>query len=273
MRKLILFTLYSSLFTLTGCKMSLSPVKNKLGVGVESYVFFDADGEDGQGDIYAGSANGGTIFRVTFSRAHESSPALSPDGVMLAFIRGPRATDSAGHRVWIMNLLSGAERKLTAAGATAFPVKLGWSIDGRTLFIRTTAGDFQTAAPPSSAQLTPVSAGSRRAADTALSVSLGDPVIAIAVPCEGGIGICAVSSSSGKSQLLSESGRNALRWGADSVGYFIGNGLEIRPLGGGNTRELHWAGTPPNPRTATQFPGGPGPATQGEPGGLIPPRQ
>ena len=251
--RLALVTCHLSLVTLVGCRVSLSPVKNRVGVGVESYVFFDADGEDGQGDLYVGSASGGKVFRATFTRVHESSPALSPNGIMLAFIRGSHAADSAGHRVWVMNLMNGAEREVPEPGAGAFPQRLAWSLDGTTLYVRTSRGDFQTAAPPADPRLVAVDRASQAAADTALRVPLGLPVIAIAEPCDSGGGICARTPSG--AQRLSPVGRDAFRWGADSVGYFIGNGIEVRPLGGGSTRQLRWTGIPSPPRTATQFPG------------------
>jgi hypothetical protein len=250
------FTFHLSLFTMllvVGCRVSLSPVKNRVAVGVESYVVFDADGEEGEGDLYVGSASGGTAFRVTFTRVHESSPALSPDGIMLAFIRGPHAADSGGHRIWVMNLLNGAEREVPELGSGAHPRRLGWSLDGKSLFVRTPDGDFQTSAPPANSPPRAVDQSSQAAADTALAVPLGSPVIAIAQPCEGGI--CALTASG--SQILSATGRDAFRWGADSVGYFRGNEIEVRPLGGGTTRSLRWTGVPPNPRTATSFPGAP----------------
>jgi WD40-like Beta Propeller Repeat len=246
--------------------MSLSPVKNRIGVGVESYVFFDALGEDGQGDLYAGSASGGKVFRVTFSRAHESDPALSPDGAVLAFIRGPRSADSVEHRVWVMNLLNGSERELPAAGPGAFPQRVAWSSDGATLYIRTSVGDFATAAPPYTARFAPAGA----AADTAFSAPLGTPVVALAGMCEGAAGVCA-RLDSGPAQVLSPVGRNPFRWGSDSVGYFVRDLIEVRPLGGGSTRTLRWSGMPESPGTASQFPGGPEPVTRGEAGGLRPP--
>lgn len=236
-----------------GCRVSLSPVKNRVGVGVESYVFFDADGEEGQGDLYVGSASGGKVFRATFTRVHESSPAISPNGIMLAFIRGSQSADSAGYRVWVMNLLNGAERQVPELGAGAFPQRLAWSLDGTRLYVRTSRGDFQTAAPPSDPRPAAVDQASQAVADTSLQVPLGNPVIAIAEPCDSGGGICARTPSG--AQRLSPAGRDAFRWGADSVGYFIGDGVEVRPLGGGTTRQLRWTGISSPPRTATQFPG------------------
>ncbi|MEO8198995.1 MAG: hypothetical protein ABI679_00605, partial [Gemmatimonadota bacterium] len=241
---------------LMGCKMSMSPIKNHIGVGEESYVVFEADGEAGQGDLYAGSASGGPVYRITYSRAHESSPALSPDGAMLAFIRGGTREDSVSFRVWIMNLLSGAERELPSLADSAFPRQLGWAPDGRTLFIRTTRGDFFTPAPPSKPGIKPVVLESSAAADSALEVRLGDDRRAKVTTCPDGRGLC-VPADSGGSQPLTAEGRDAFRWGDDSVGFWIGDVVSVRPLGGGVTREIRWAEMPAHPRQATQFPGVP----------------
>jgi hypothetical protein len=229
----------------------LSPLKNRVGVGVESYVVFAADGENGEGDLYAGSARGGGAFRVTFTRVHETAPALSPDGIMLAFIRGPHAADSAGHRVWVMNLLNGAERELSAFGPGVYPRRLGWSLDGSSLFVRTSRGDFRVTAPPADPEFHAVSPTEKATADTLLAVPLGFPVVGVAADCDSGI--CAFTPSG--SQVLTGTGRAAFRWGADSVAYFAGDEIEVRPLGGGTTRQLRWSGVPGRLRTATQFPG------------------
>lgn len=239
------------LLMLLGCRVSLSPVKNRVSVGSESYVVFDAEGEEGEGDLYVGSASGGRAFRITFSRVHESSPALSPDGIMLAFIRGAHAADSADHRIWIMNLLNGAERDVPSLGEGRFPQRLGWSLDGTALFVRTSQGDFQIPAPPSAPKPQALDSTSRFSADTALGVPLGSPVIAVAEPCD--TGIC-VRTQAG-SQVLTTGGRAPFRWGADSVAYFNGDVIEVRPLGGGTVRQVRWSDSPANPRSATQFPG------------------
>ncbi len=234
--------------------MSLSPLKNRVEIGVESYLVFDADGEGGEGDLYAGSASGGSVYRITFSRAHESSPALSPDGAMLAFIRGGTSEDSSSHRIWVMNLLNGAERELPALGDGIHPERLGWSADGRTLYVRTSAGNYFTPAPPAKPDLKPATAGQGSGADTALSVMLGEPPQATVIRCPDGPGLC-VPADSGAVQLLTSEGRDAFRWGADSVAYWLGDGIEVRPLGGGTTRLLRWTDVPTHPRGATQFPG------------------
>ena len=253
LRWLVLLTTYSSLITVMGCRVSLSPVKNRVGVGVESYVVFDADGENGEGDLYVGSSSGGRAFRVTFSRVHEASPALSPDGIMLAFIRGRHAADSAGHRIWVMNLLNGAEREVPLLAEGAYPQRLGWSLDGTRLFVRTARGDFQVAAPPADPEAHPVEPAAKPTADTMLAVPLGSPVVAIAADCDSGICVFTPAGS----QLLSGEGRDPFRWGSDSVGYFNRSGIEVRPLGGGTTRELRWSQVPSDLRTATHFPGAP----------------
>jgi hypothetical protein len=233
--------------------MSLSPLGNRLEVGEESYVIFEAAGEDGQGDLYASPASGGSIFPVTFSRVHETGPALSPDGTTLAFLRATRESDSAGYRVWIMNLLNGAERQLPVTSVGA-PRRVAWSRDGQRLFVRTRGGDLVAPAPPASPELQPATGAQEAAADSAFQVILGDPPFAVVTYCADGGGLC-VSPDSGDAQVLASGGRDPFRWGTDSLGYFVGNELEIRPLAGGTTRRMTWASSPDRPRTATQFPG------------------
>ncbi|MEO8295285.1 MAG: hypothetical protein ABI613_07205 [Gemmatimonadota bacterium] len=236
--------------------MSLSPISNRIGIGVESYVIFEGDGEDGEGDLYAGSASGGTAYQLTFSRAHESSPALSPDGAVLAFIRGRTRQDSSSYRVWIMNLLNGSERELPALPANAHLERLAWSADSRTLYLRTSAGDVSTPAPPAGPALLPVPAESSAVADSALEVMLGESRQARLIPCAGEAGIC-VAVDSGAPQNISTQGAGAFRWGSDSVAFWLGDAIEIRPLGGGTTRTLRWKGLPAHPGAATHFRGRP----------------
>ena len=226
-------------------------MKNRVGVGVESYVVFDADGENGEGDLYIGSASGGKAFRITFTRVHESSPALAPDGIMLAFIRGRHAADSAGYRIWVMNLLNGAEREVPALGEGDYPQRLAWSLDGTAIYVGTSRGVFRIPAPPASPDPQRVAPNAISLADTILGVPLGNPVAALARECDGGV--CAFTASG--SQALSPTGRAPFRWGADSVGYFEGEMIEVRPLGGGTVRQLTWTEAPVNIRTASHFPG------------------
>jgi hypothetical protein len=234
------------------CHGSLSPIQNKIQVGEEAYAVFAADGEGGEADLYAVHATGGQIFPITFSRVDESAPALSPDGSMLAFVRARSARDSTTE-LWVMNLLNGAERRLEAPVAVLRITRLGWSRDGRTLYARSDHGSFRVAAPP--APPAPAWVDSTDAtADTALSVILGDPAFAAAVSCPGRPGLCAVDRS-GTATLLSTEGHDAAPWGGDSVAYFAGNVLLVRPLGGGSVRQISFARVPVRPRQLTVFAG------------------
>jgi len=44
--------------------------------------------------------------------------------------------------------------------------------------------------------------------------------------------------------LLDSTATGAVRWGADSLGYFLRDGFEVRPLGGGRSRRPVWSGAP-----------------------------
>ena len=118
------------------------------------------------------------------------------------------------------------------------------------MFLRTSGGDLVAPAPPAS--LDPVPPGQRGAeADSAFQVVLGDPAFAVLTECPTG-GLC-VPGDAGNVQVLTATGRNGFRWGADSVAYFLGDEIEVRPLGGGVTRRLAWSSPPASPRTATCF--------------------
>ena len=58
--------------------------------------------------------------------------------------------------------------------------------------------------------------------------------------------------------LLARGARDPLAWGTDSVAYFVGEEVEIRPLGAGRSRRLEIE-SPPAPRQMTAFMGKPGP--------------
>ena len=46
-----------------------------------------------------------------------------------------------------------------------------------------------------------------------------------------------------------------MRWGSDSVGYFVGQNFEVRPLGGGRSRRPLWKQLPANLRELTYHSG------------------
>lgn len=241
-----------SLAGTVACHGSLSPIQNKIQVGEEAYVVFAADGEGGAGDLYAVHATGGQTFPITFSRVDESAPALSPDGSLLAFVRARSVRDSATE-LWVMNLLNGAERRLDTPARELRVTRLGWSGDGRTLYARSDHGTFRLAAPPAPSEPEWVDS-TDAGADTALAVILGDPAFAQAMPCPGRPGLCAVDRS-GMATLLSADGHDAAPWGSDSVAYFAGNVLVVRPLGGGSLRQIGFERVPERPRQLTVFAG------------------
>ena len=236
---------------LLGCRGTLSPLSNRIKVGEEPFVIFVADGEEGNGDLFAVPAAGGTAFQVTFTRVDESRPALSPDGSVVAFARGGFRGD-APVSVALLNLVNGAERRIDLPQG-ADVQRISWSPDGTEIFIRTAAGTFASAAPPGSPVLHVVPASDAAIADSALAVLLGNPPFAAAGPCAAGPGLCALGGSS--ETLLDAEGRDPLRWGGDSVAFFVDNSLVVRPLGAGRVRRVAWSRVPGRPREASYTPG------------------
>jgi hypothetical protein len=102
------------LVTLASCRGTLSPLSNKLEIGDESYFVFVADGEEGLGDLFAAAPVGGEAYQFTFTRLDERAPVLSPDGVVVAYLRSRRPGESAAADVVMMNLVNGVERSVEA---------------------------------------------------------------------------------------------------------------------------------------------------------------
>jgi hypothetical protein len=242
--------------TLSSCRISMSPVQNRLAPGEEPFAVFVAAGEAGVGDLFAVRADGGTTFPITYTRVRETAPALSPRGTDLAFIREGVRDDPSSRRVVVMNLLNGAERVIPAADGP--PDAVAWSDDATLLYIRVGSIALVAHAPPADPE-TRVLAGIEIAhADSAFAVLVGTPAFARVIDCPEG-GVC-VEQGGGERTLFSADGRGPTRWGSDSVGYFVGSAFFIRPLGPGRLRELRL--TPPrlDPREMTYFAG---PAGQG----------
>jgi dipeptidyl aminopeptidase/acylaminoacyl peptidase len=231
---------------LVSCSGSLSPLSHKLKIGQEPYVVFTAEGEGGTGDLFASPVGGGAVYQVTFTRLNEHLPRLNPDGSMLAFVRG----DSAAAAVWVMNLINGAERRVTEPGG-AEPEGLAWSPDSRTVYVKVATGVLAAAAPPASPSVTALEGQARGAGDSALAVFVGDPVAGEVISCESGGGLCI--RLGGESQPLDTAGTEPLRWGGDSVAYRVGDQFVVRPLGGGMTRALRWSKQLEHPRELTYF--------------------
>ncbi|HEU5154171.1 MAG TPA: hypothetical protein VFU03_05550 [Gemmatimonadales bacterium] len=238
--------LTSHVVFLASCTGSLSPLSHKLKIGQEPYVVFTADGEGDTGDLFASPVGGGAVYQVTFTRLNEHLPRLNPDGSMLAFVRGDGATSA----VWVMNLINGAERRVTEPGG-AEPQGLAWSADSKTIYVKVATGVVAAAAPPATPSVTSLEGAARAAGDSALAVLVGDPVAGEVTSCARGGGLCVLLG--GESQRLDSAGTEPLRWGADSVAYRVGDQFVIRPLGGGTTRALRWSRRLEHPRELTYF--------------------
>ena len=234
-----------------GCRGSLSPLSNRLAVGQEAYLVFVATGEGGAGDLFASSAGGGTVFPISYTRVDESAPALSPDGVSLVFIRSRSTADSLSRSVWVMNLLSGTERELPPAEPGSRPTHLGWSRDGKTIYVKTDRGIEAVQAPPEAPEPRTLR-GDSAAADSALSVWVGEPVFAGVRPCPSEGALCVYPGASAP-QALAPGSHDPVRWGRDSLGYFVGADLYVRPLGPGAQRRVSWSPLPVRPREPTYF--------------------
>jgi WD40 repeat protein len=234
------------------CSGTLPPLRGQMEVGRDGYAVFVAGGGAAGGDLYAVRTEGGAVVPITFSTVGETRPALSPDGVMLAFLRGASLRDSTPGTVWVMNLLNGAERELELPRGAGVPRRVGWSSDGQSLVVAADAGLYRSSAPPAPLDARPVLAPDRPAAESALAVLLGNPAFARAVPCAEPGALC-VAGDTGAPGLLARDARDPARWGDDSVMFFRGDAVEIRPLGPGRARRLDWDGVPTRPRQMTVF--------------------
>jgi hypothetical protein len=239
---------------LAACSGTLPPLRGQMEVGRDAYAIFVGGGGAAGGDLYAVRTSGGPIIPVTFSSVGEMRPALSPDGSMTAFLRGASLRDSTPGSVWVMNLLSGAERELELPRGAGEPRQVGWDRDGRSLVIAAGSGLYRVIAPPAGGKATLVPQDQRAEAESTLAVLLGAPAFARVVPCTEPEALCVVGDT-GAPGLLAEHARDAARWGDDSVAFFVGNTVLIRPLGPGRPRRLDWDNPPSRPRQMTVFPG------------------
>jgi hypothetical protein len=243
-------SLFPLIILLLGCRGSLSPLSNKLDIGEEAYLVFTADGEAGQGDLFASTPAGGTPYQVTFTRVDERLGALSPDGTMLAFVRARSPSDD---RRWlvVMNLLNGAERQTEVRDIA--PEATAWAPDGRKVYVRSGTTVLVTAAPPGSLELSEVIAPDRPAAESALAVLLGDPAVGVVVPCETS-GLCAEFPGDTPA-VIAAAATSPVRWAGDSLAYLDNGEWTVRPFSGGRTRILRWNSLTGRPRDLTLFPG------------------
>jgi hypothetical protein len=255
---------------LAACSGTLPPLRGQMEVGRDAYAIFVAGGGAGSGggDLYAVRTDGGPPVQITFTSVSEMRPALSPDGGTVAFLRGRSLRDSTPASVWVMNLLSGADRELPLPKGAAAPTELGWAKDGRSLVVRTDGKGgtlYRLNAPPTKADPREVAPDERAAAESSLAVLLGEPAFARVVPCAEPEALC-VAADTGTPGLLARNAHDALRWGPDSVAYFLGDfgdRVEIRPVGPGRARLLDWDNPPGGAREMTVFVGRTGGRTDG----------
>lgn len=243
--------LVAVLLTLPACR-GISPLANRIDPGAEPFLVFVGEGAGSQTDLFAVSAGGGEVVRLTFTPDIEWAPAIDPSGVVVAFFRGDSAPAAGPARLVLMNLVSGAERTTVLPAALGRSRRIGWRPDGRLLYILGEHGIATTPAPPEPMALELLGASDDRtgAADSALAVLLGDPPFARVEPCASDAAPaawCVVTAAGGREPLAGNL-RDPFRWGGDSLGYFEEDRLMARPLAGGRARRVAWAGVPAHPR-------------------------
>jgi hypothetical protein len=239
-------------FLPTACDPTLPPLRGQMQIGTDAYAVF-VGGSGTNSDLYAIRPDGGQPVTITFTNVAELRPALSHDGGALAFLRGASLRDSAPASVWIMNLLSGSERELDLPKDAGRPEQAGWEPGDTSLIVRAERGLYRVNAPPRPSAPRAIRAHERSHADSTLAVRLGKPVFATVVPCATQDDLCV--SAGGSPGLLARGAHGAARWGDDSVAFFVGDELEIRPLARGRPRQLAWTRVPASPRQLTFFPG------------------
>lgn len=144
-----------------------------------------------------------------------------------------------------MNLQNGAEKVASLPTTAGVPLAMGWGKADSVLYIRTDKGLWQLPIPPGSQQATPLAGGDTLIAARSIGAWLGQPPFAEAIACPPGI--CLIGPKHDTTSL-NETGHDPLRWGKDSVAWFEGNDVVIRPLGPGRTRRITLKDAPTNAR-------------------------
>ena len=245
-RRAVLLLLVSSTAACT-----LPPLRGRVEIGTDPYAVVVADGSGGA-DLYAIHGRTGEMIALTFSPVRELGPALAPDGGAVAFLRAPPSPADSGRTVWVMNLLSGAERELVPPGGAGQPERVAWAPGGSALYVETARGIWRYAMPPG-APPEPLAAADRAEADSAFMVLLGSPAFARAERCGAEQGVCVVTGEG--TQVLAADAVSPARWGSDSVAFVRAGKIQVRPLGGGAPRTV---GPTPDrlvTGTVTFFPG------------------
>jgi hypothetical protein len=219
----------------TAC--NLTPLTNKIAVGEEAFVVGVGEGSDSATDLFAAPAGGGNFVRLTFNRAEERAPRFAPSGARVAYLR--RSPGSPRWALVVLDLVNAAEQSVAVPTEAGKPERLGWSSDGARVVLKAN-GYYASATPPEPMALRPVDSAALTGADSATRELLGSSREGLIEPC--GVLLCVVVGDAVTSLGPGVSG--AIRWGADSVGYFSSGGFQVRPLTGGLSRRPAWNGLP-----------------------------
>lgn len=205
---------------------AVSPITGKIEPGDDPFVIGVGEGPDGNIDLFAAPANGGTFHRLTFSQPAEAWPVLDSTGTRVAFFR--RYQDGK-IEVVTLDLATMAESRWQVASADD-DARLAWVPGHDSVMVVGPAG-----------------------VNGAGAILLGAPAFARIARCDSTPGWC-VRAAQGETQLPEEASE-PMRWGPDAVAYRIGEGIEVRPLEGGRTRPITWTNRPKNLRQLTHHPG------------------
>ena len=244
------FTVHCSLFT--GC--AVTPLTSRIAVGEDPFVVGVGEGSDSMTDLFAAPAGGGAFIRLTFTRAEERLPRLSPEGTRVAFVRREGTREAARWSLVIQDLRTTVERTALLPESGTVITRIGWSPDGKRAVVAAgERGYFALSAEArGSDSLVPVAPGAVATADSITRELLGNPAAAMVRECGGGL--CIVAAS-GDTSALEAGATDAIRWGADSVAYFTTRGFAVRPLAGGSSRWPDWKDKPSRLRNLTHHPG------------------
>ena len=231
----------------------VSPIDHRIKLGEEPFVVFVGEGNDQNTDLFTTTTAGGEVYQLTFTRVIERAPALDHRGGMVAFLRMRDTLPGTRRDLVIMSLETGAEKTFSLPAAAGVPRAIGWSADDRTVYLRADGGLWGAAIATSGEAVASVSEADTLMASQATAVWLGQPPFAQAIPCP--TGLCVIGPRH-DTAALSASGHDPMRWGRDSVAWFEGDEIVVRPLGAGRARRVVLKGAPANAREGRMSGGG-----------------
>ena len=175
---------------------------------------------DGRPHVFLKQAGEAAPRQATFGDAHDLAPAWSNDGRRLAFARATPG-DCA---VWILDSVSGAERKLASCGARE-SLRMSWSPDGRSIAAASGGG---TVASPFHVELVSAADGSRRKLTTPPPGDVGDETPAFSPDGRHVAFVRSISGSIGDIFVVASDGGEPRRVTSDNADVL---GLDWEPDG------------------------------------------